>query len=106
MSLLKWFKWTTALSMAVISGVVIYKKLEKDLLTPQQALSAVKRTTKDKYPIDGSWIHMTPDTVTRFRIPYTVYHGGLTSTHNDEINHYDFIVDATTGTLLELKPNE
>lgn len=103
---MKCIKRLIILGSAITSGILVYKKLNQDLLTPEQALRTVKKVAKSTYAIDGSWIHMTPEIMLRYDIPYTIYRGGLTTTTDNQVQHFDFVVDAKTGTLIELVANK
>jgi predicted small secreted protein len=72
-------------------------------ITPEQALNNVKKALKNKLSIEGSWIQMVPEKLESDLLEYTVYKGGITANEQNRIKHYDFAVDAKTGTIIELK---
>ncbi|WP_267201906.1 hypothetical protein [Limosilactobacillus kribbianus] len=53
--------------------------------------------------ITGSWIDHHAVPFQRFAVKTDAYRGGLTRRENDELVNYDFLADAYTGSLLELK---
>lgn len=72
------------------------------LLNSEKVLRLVKKKAKEKLPIDGAWIFMSPRTQTDGALTHQVYQGGLTVTDEKAIEHYDFVADARSGVLLEL----
>ena len=76
---------------------------KKTYISPEKALKAVKGAVKPVYTVKGSWIHMKTDSVKKFNLPYTVYAGGLTCEKEGDLQQLDFMVDAETGTLVELQ---
>lgn len=90
------------LGIGLLIGVLASKACKSDKLSPEQALNKVKATVKQEYIINGSWIHMQPESVDRFGLTYTAYRGGLTSSTVDGPVQYEFIADIKTGVLLDL----
>ncbi|WP_347549240.1 PepSY domain-containing protein [Pseudalkalibacillus hwajinpoensis] len=86
---------------AAITTATIASK--KTYISPEKALKAAKSAVKPVYIVKGSWIHMKTDSVEKFNVPFTVYSGGLTCEKDGELQQLDFMVDAETGTLVELQ---
>ncbi|RBW71428.1 PepSY domain-containing protein [Bacillus taeanensis] len=84
------------------AGFFISSKLNEKGMSPEQALKVVKEKVKENIPVDGSWIHMKPEELSKNELTYEVYRGGLTATQNNTVNHYDFAIDAKTGAVIEL----
>lgn len=100
-----------ACSLSALAGVAIgwmlSKQVENRILPAEKALTRVKeQVKKSRHTIDGSWIHMAPETREINHMTYDVYTGGLTLTDGNEVKHYDFTADARTGTVLKLNKNE
>ncbi|WP_273851098.1 PepSY domain-containing protein [Guptibacillus spartinae] len=76
---------------------------KRTYISPEKALKAVKGAVKPVYTVKGSWIHMKTDSVKKFNLPYTVYAGGLTCEKEGKLQQLEFMVDAETGTLVELQ---
>ncbi|MFX3618107.1 MAG: hypothetical protein ACE3JK_11330 [Sporolactobacillus sp.] len=72
------------------------------LLSSEKVLSLVKKKAKEKLPIDGAWIFMSPHAETNGALTHQVYQGGLTVTVEKSVTHYDFVADACSGVLLKL----
>lgn len=87
------------------AGITVQKIIseKRGLLSSEKVLSLVKKTVKEKLPVDGAWIFLSPHKVTKDALTAEVYQGGLTVRSGDSVSHYDFIADARAGTLLELK---
>ncbi|GGH88150.1 putative small secreted protein [Pullulanibacillus pueri] len=95
----------TAVSAGFIGGFLVKKGLERQALSPEKVLSKVKAAAKETIDIDGAWIFLEKEPWMNGKILYDVFKGGLTEVVDDEVTHYDFIADAGTGTLLQLKEN-
>ncbi len=83
-------------------GYAVKEYVENEHISPEKALKTVKDHVKDNIPINGSWIHMTAEDYHKDNLTYKVYRGGLSSTQDGETKQLDFVVDAKTGTILEL----
>ncbi|GGE77564.1 PepSY domain-containing protein [Priestia taiwanensis] len=105
---MSWKKVLIGVGIGVGAGVganmLVQKKLEKKYVKPEDALSTVKEAFKRKGEISGSWIHMIPESYDRFGLEYEVYRGGITAKEEEGSIRYEFLVDATTGTVLDVSP--
>ncbi|TLS39069.1 PepSY domain-containing protein [Pseudalkalibacillus caeni] len=88
-------------AIGMAAGLLIAKKTQQAPLQPEKALGAVKRALKPEYTVQGSWIHMIPESINRSNVKYNVYNGGVSCENGQEMEHYNFTVDANTGTILE-----
>ncbi|MCK1991896.1 PepSY domain-containing protein [Peribacillus muralis] len=70
--------------------------------SPDKVLAQVKETVKRDGNIYGSWILMKPEAYTKNELDYLVYKGGITRNTEGLREQFEFIADATTGTILEL----
>jgi predicted small secreted protein len=84
------------------AGFFLSSKLNEKGMSPEKALKLVKDKVKENIPVDGSWIHMQPEELAKNELTYEVYRGGLTATQDNTVDHYDFVVDAKTGAVIEL----
>lgn len=71
--------------------------------SPEKVLEKVKAAIKEQGPINGSWIHMKTEPFERDRVHYTVYRGGISKSVSGASEQYEFIADATTGTILSIQ---
>lgn len=103
---MSWKKTFLAAGLGVLAGYLLQRQLDSGEISPEIALKKVKRFVGDSHQIDGSWVHMQPETVERFELHYTVYRGGITVSSDNQVRHYNFLVDAETGTVIEFTPDE
>ncbi|MFC5712829.1 PepSY domain-containing protein [Thalassorhabdus alkalitolerans] len=88
--------------LGFLAGYLLKDKIGGEHISPEKALKVVKQNVQDHIPVNGSWIHMTPEKYNKDNLVYKVYRGGISSTEQDETKQMDFVVDAKTGTILEL----
>lgn len=79
-----------------------YDRKEK-LYSADDVLKHVKSAFKEEGPIDGSWIFMKTEPYKQHAIATEVYKGGITRHREDELEQFEFLVDAHTGAVLEVK---
>ncbi|PLT32243.1 PepSY domain-containing protein [Bacillus sp. V5-8f] len=70
--------------------------------SPERVLENVKSAVKKDGKIYGSWIVMTPENYEKFNLEYKVYKGGITRQLDGKREQFEFVADASTGTILEL----
>ncbi len=85
-----------------VVGAVLKDQLTKELISPEKALRIVKQKLNKQGVVEGSWIHMIPESYEKNLLVYTVYRGGVSCTIEGEFYQFDFIVDGHTGTILDL----
>lgn len=100
---MSWKKFLLGVGIGVAGALLVNEVRERSLVPADAALKSVKEAFKKKGPIDGSWIHMVPETMMKNQFEYQVYRGGITRTVDSQQEQYEFIVDAKTGTLLDLQ---
>lgn len=83
-------------------GAVLKDQFTKELISPERALRVVKQKLNKQGSVEGSWIHMIPESYEKGLLDYTVYRGGVSCIIEGEFYQFDFIVDANTGAILEL----
>ncbi|OCA91419.1 peptidase M4 [Bacillus sp. FJAT-27225] len=79
--------------------------LENRDVSAQKVLSHARNQFKASGPISGSWIHMEALPFEKNGIEYRVYRGGITRQNpnsSDTGEQFEFVSDATTGTILEV----
>lgn len=92
--------------IGLVIGSFLKEQWQKEHISPEKALRIVKRKLGQRGTVEGSWIHMIPETFEKKLLDYTVYRGGVSSTIEGEFHQFDFVVDANTGTILELTAQE
>ncbi|GAK02857.1 hypothetical protein JCM19037_1124 [Geomicrobium sp. JCM 19037] len=85
------------------AGYAVKEACAAKSVSPEKALKQVKESVSHRIPISGSWIHMNPEHYEKNELDYNVYRGGISSTAAGETKQMDFVVDAKTGTILELE---
>ncbi|MBU8905244.1 PepSY domain-containing protein [Desertibacillus haloalkaliphilus] len=97
-------KLAIGVGIGLAAGLLIRSNMPtSENLTPEKALKLAKKTLANNVNITGSWIHMIPESLEKNNLNYTVYRGGITTSDQDDTLQYDFLVDAKTGTILELE---
>ncbi|WP_102345242.1 PepSY domain-containing protein [Bacillus sp. Marseille-P3661] len=99
---MKWGQMVLGFSVGLFTGAILSQTIKGQTISSEQALKLVKQAFKEEGPIDGSWIHVIPEAIERNKLKYEVFRGGITRTVNNEVEQYEFLVDAKTGSILEL----
>lgn len=79
------------------------------MATTQKNLRAddVLQIVKDEFlkegPIEGSWINFEKQPLRKFAVHSEGYEGGITRLEDDQLVTYEFLADAKTGTVLDIK---
>ena len=63
----------------------------------------LKNDYKREGTVEGSWIDHQPIPYRQFAVRTLVYRGGIRRFEDDQLVSYEFLADASTGTLLKLK---
>ncbi|PYZ97157.1 hypothetical protein CR205_00715 [Alteribacter lacisalsi] len=105
---MSWKRFIAGVAVGVAATWLAKEQLEKNdcNLSPEKALKIVKRKMKDFGSIDGSWIHMMAEDFHNDNLSYSVYRGGVSCTIDGQLHAFEFLVDATTGTILKLKKQD
>lgn len=80
----------------------VYDRKEK-LYPADNVLKEVKSAFKEEGPIDGSWIFMKTEPYKQHALTTDVYKGGITRHKDDELQQFEFLADAYTGAVIEVK---
>lgn len=99
---MNWKSFLLGLSTGVLTSVAITKCLnDKMYVSPEKALANAKKLFQQSGPIHGSWIYMQVEPYQKGEFTYKVYKGGISRTVNEQLEQYEFVADALTGTILE-----
>ncbi len=81
----------------------VFTKKQTETITPERALKRLKEKASEHYSITGAWIMVKAEETSVHGLPYSVYKGGFShSIPGIEAVHFEFLIDAATGTLLQL----
>lgn len=84
------------------AAMTVQKFLSKKPLSSEDALKKVKNQVRQALHIDGAWIYLTPQDYSKNGLNYNVFKGGITAKDDGSIQHFDFVADANTGTIIDL----
>jgi predicted small secreted protein len=103
---LSWKKFIFGITVGAATTFLIQSQVNKEYISAEKALKLVKDTFKKDGPIEGSWINTERETYTENDVVHTVYRGGVSKRTDDELNHYNFVMNAKTGTLISVTKDE
>ncbi|RFB17846.1 hypothetical protein DZB84_08325 [Bacillus sp. HNG] len=101
---MSWNKFLLGFGVGFVSALLLKEALSDSLIPGDKALKIAKEAFKKNGPIDGSWIQMNPEDFSKSGIQYQVYKGGISRKLNQESHQYEFVMDAKTGSILEVNP--
>ncbi|WP_449537289.1 PepSY domain-containing protein [Ferdinandcohnia sp. Marseille-Q9671] len=101
---MSWKKFVLGFGVGFASALLLKEVMNDSAIPGDKALRLAKEAFKKNGTIDGSWIQMNPEDFTKSGMHYQVYRGGITRKMNQESHQYEFIMDAKTGTILEVNP--
>jgi predicted small secreted protein len=99
-----WKKFLLGLGVGFAGAFILKESLPEQNLSAEKALKIAKATFKKNGPISGSWIHMVPESHERYNLTYSVYKGGISRMIDNEVKQYEFLIDAKTGSLVDVYP--
>ena len=101
---MNWKSFFIGLSSGLVGGFLATQILDnKSTASPEKVLEIVKEVFKEQGPISGSWIHMRAEPYERDQLHYQVFKGGITKLVSGISEQYEFIADASTGTILSIQ---
>ncbi len=100
---MNWKTFIIGAAVGLIGGYALKEVISKKVnICPEKVLSQVKSQFKQQGPITGSWILMEAEPYSKGQIHYDVYKGGISKQEDGVNKQYEFIADASTGTILEV----
>lgn len=101
---MNWKSFFLGAAVGIIGGYAAKEIIsQKTKVSPEKVLENVKSRFKENGPISGSWIHMEAEPYEKQQIHYQVYKGGISKNNNGATEQYEFVADASTGTLLDIR---
>jgi|SRR5690606_17029479 len=101
---MSWNKFFLGFGVGFAGALLLKQALSESTIPGDKALKIAKEAFKKNGPIDGSWIQMNPESYEKSGIEYQVYKGGISRNSNQESRQYEFIMDAKTGSIIEVTP--
>ena len=101
---MNWKYFLFGVGAGAAAAFAVKESMKHHPVSPDQVLENTKNAFKQHGPISGSWINMETETYSKPPIVYTVYKGGVTRKRDGMNEQFEFIADALTGTILEVRP--
>jgi predicted small secreted protein len=102
---MNWKSFVFGLGIGAAGGYLLKEKLDDSrLISAEKVLKDVKLTFKKEGSIDGSWIGMKPEDYQKHHVSTKVYKGGISRRKDGELEQYEFVADAYTGTVVDVYP--
>ncbi|MBD5807208.1 hypothetical protein EAI26_07815 [Lactobacillus sp. 0.1XD8-4] len=86
-----------------IAGFIAGKLFGNRQVSADRILKLVKNDFASEGAVTGSWINDKAIPFQRFAVKTDAYEGGISRLEDGEKVEYEFVADAYTGSLLELK---
>ncbi|MFD1019088.1 PepSY domain-containing protein [Thalassobacillus hwangdonensis] len=100
---MNWKKVALAAGVGALAGYVVKEQVaNRQGVTPEKALKIAKESFKKQGPISGSWIYMKPEQLSKNGIDYDVYRGGVSKSQDGATTQYEFFIDSSTGTIVDV----
>ncbi len=102
---MNWKSFLMGVGSGLAGGITAYFLFQKghtQTVSPEKVLEKIKSTFKEQGPILGSWIHMEAEPYVKDQIQYRVYKGGISKKVDEATKQFEFIADATTGTIISV----
>ncbi|MCA1066002.1 PepSY domain-containing protein [Rossellomorea sp. AcN35-11] len=102
---MNWKSFIIGIGIGAAGGYFLKEKLnESSLISAEKVLKDVKQSFKKDGDIDGSWIGMKPEDFQKHSVATKVYKGGVSRRRDGELEQYEFLADAYTGTVIDVYP--
>ncbi|MCY8463800.1 PepSY domain-containing protein [Bacillus atrophaeus] len=88
--------------LGIAAAVIVKQYATKPYISSEKALQIVKSAFKQRGPIDGSWIYTEPEPYHVNGETVHVYKTGVTRSAFGELEQYEVMVDAKTGTIVDV----
>jgi predicted small secreted protein len=101
-TLMNWKYFILGIGAGFAGAYAVKEAVRKVHVSPEQILEQAKAVFKKEGPISGSWINMNAETYSKPPIEYQVFKGGISRIADGKTQLYEFIADASTGTIIEI----
>ncbi len=102
---MKWKDFALGIVAGVAAGAAAYAVAQKytEHTPADDVLENVKEAFSKEGPIDGSWIVMKPEQYDGLIAPMNVYRGGISRMRDGQLEQFEFLADAKTGTVVNVE---
>jgi predicted small secreted protein len=101
---MNWKSFLLGAAIGIIGGYAAKEIINCNTnISAEKVLEQVKRQFSKNGPINGSWIHMEAEPYEKQQIHYRVFKGGISKNNNGTTEQFEFIADAQTGTILDVR---
>jgi predicted small secreted protein len=101
--MLNWKSLILGAGVGFIGGYLVKDTVtSRTYISAERVLLQVKKSFKREGTIDGSWIHMKTEDYQKHAIKTKVYRGGISRSQNGQLQQFEFIADAYTGSVLDV----
>ncbi|KIL43895.1 PepSY domain-containing protein [Jeotgalibacillus soli] len=100
---MNWKDITIGAAIGLAAGIAISQSTTRAVsVSADKVLKDVKNAFKQHGAIDGSWIQMKPEEYEIHAVKNQVYRGGISRHKGNELEQFEFIADAKTGTVMDV----
>ncbi|KAB7706017.1 hypothetical protein F9802_12400 [Bacillus aerolatus] len=100
---MNWGTFILGAAAGAAGAVLVQQGLAKTTyVSAEKALKEVKEAFKTEGSIDGSWIKMKPEPLTKTGLDKMVYKGGVSRTIGQEREQFEFVADSKTGAIMDV----
>jgi len=100
---MNWKDVSVGVVVGIAAGIAISQATSNAVsVSADKVLQDVKDQFKKRGPIDGSWIQMKPEEHEVLAVKNYVYRGGISRHQGNELEQFEFIADAKTGTVMNV----
>lgn len=100
---MKWQRFLIGAGLGLMAGLFINRGNANRSISAEKALKIAKNSFSEQIgKVDGSWIHTIPEDYSKDQLAYKVYKGGISFYQDNDLIQFEFIVDSTTGAILDI----
>ncbi|TDL34273.1 hypothetical protein E2R51_00715 [Jeotgalibacillus sp. S-D1] len=100
---MNWKDVTVGAFVGLAAGIAISQGTARTAsVSADKVLKDVKDQFKQDGSIDGSWIQMKPEEHEILSVKNQVYKGGISRQQGNNLEQFEFIADAKTGTVMDI----
>ena len=102
---MNWKSFMFGIRIGAVGGYFLKEKFDdSSFISAEKVLRDIKLSFKKEGTIDGSWIGMKPEEYQKHSVSTKVYKGGVSRRKDGDLEQYEFLADAYTGTVIDVYP--